>query len=302
MACGPAVVHNHVFDPLRGGEVDVILIGLGIDSGTEVHARDVPGVPPIPSHLAGPNPRRVVDLRGLGEQPAQIARGETGIRTHHGDAPRKRARALDPGDVISPLLDEDLDIIIAAGLAPQRIRSETPLQRSAAVAVVEVHARVIVEIRLGEADVHPVVRMHHGRQEDQTAGVELRERRFGIYILERVVPLGIDRTRIVAHVRNCYRAIGRKAVVGLLRGDLERILRSSGEAVRDTVVVNAKLHRPVVPHLQRETVIMVANRRGAVKRRGKHGVGTRANGFRYAGRRTPHAAVGELQTDRGWLH
>lgn len=53
---GPAFVEDDVFDAVVGGEVDVVFIGFVVDSRLEVHAVEVPGVPPVPGHLAGFDP------------------------------------------------------------------------------------------------------------------------------------------------------------------------------------------------------------------------------------------------------
>ena len=48
----PTFVKDDIFDAMFGGKIDVILIGIVVDAGMEIHAVDIPIVPPIPSHLA----------------------------------------------------------------------------------------------------------------------------------------------------------------------------------------------------------------------------------------------------------
>ena len=61
----PAFIQDDVLQSIFRSEVDVIFVGLRVDAGFEIHAVDVVGIPPVPSHLAGPNPRSVVHLRWL---------------------------------------------------------------------------------------------------------------------------------------------------------------------------------------------------------------------------------------------
>ena len=52
----PAFVQNDVLDAIFGGEVDVILVGLGVDSGLKIHIVNVVEVPPVPRDLAWLDP------------------------------------------------------------------------------------------------------------------------------------------------------------------------------------------------------------------------------------------------------
>ena len=61
---GPAFVQNDIFDAVLRGEVDVVLIGIVVDARREVDAIDVPGVPPVPSHLARLDPRDITNTVG----------------------------------------------------------------------------------------------------------------------------------------------------------------------------------------------------------------------------------------------
>ena len=75
---GPALVQDRVFDALRGGEVDVVFIGLRVDTGLEVHAVEVPVVPPVPGYLAGLDPGEV-SLGGGGKAPDKVRLGQEAV-------------------------------------------------------------------------------------------------------------------------------------------------------------------------------------------------------------------------------
>ena len=63
----PSLIEYDVFKMVLGGKVDVILIGGNIDACFEVDTPQIPVVPPIPSHFAWLNPRRIAYLVGFGK-------------------------------------------------------------------------------------------------------------------------------------------------------------------------------------------------------------------------------------------
>ena len=56
---GPASIEDHVADAMLRREVDVIFIGIVVDTRTEIDTTQITGIPPLPGHLARLDP---VDL------------------------------------------------------------------------------------------------------------------------------------------------------------------------------------------------------------------------------------------------
>ena len=65
----PTFVHNNILDTVFGCKIDVIFIGLEIESGYEIHIRAIRRgfVPPFPTNLSRLDPRYVLQLT-LGSQ------------------------------------------------------------------------------------------------------------------------------------------------------------------------------------------------------------------------------------------
>ena len=88
-------------------EVNHITVGGGVDASLEIHAANVPVIPPIPRHLAPLDPRRIAYTRGGSQRINQIAHGHlTVVRgyCHHTPGERTRRRSL--GYIILALADK----------------------------------------------------------------------------------------------------------------------------------------------------------------------------------------------------
>ena len=99
-AHGPPLVEQDVFDAVAGGEVDVVFVGLRVDSGAEIDAVEVERVPPLPRNLARPHPRGVALDRWRGQHPGEVVleqRAVVGVDRHQ--PPREGARPLRAGDI-----------------------------------------------------------------------------------------------------------------------------------------------------------------------------------------------------------
>ena len=48
----PSLIENHIFNAVAGRKVDVVAVGVVVNTSLEVNALQIPGVPPVPSHLA----------------------------------------------------------------------------------------------------------------------------------------------------------------------------------------------------------------------------------------------------------
>ena len=80
---GPALVENHVLDSLSGGEVDIVFVGVVVDSGLEVNPIEIPVIPPVPGHLARAHPAVVGAVVRSGELPDHVVDGEVNVIVHH---------------------------------------------------------------------------------------------------------------------------------------------------------------------------------------------------------------------------
>src|SRR5579862_1396221 len=82
------------------------------------------GVPPIPRHFAGLDPRSVLDLRRFFQQPDDLIREKVAIFFDDTeDTPRKRARAFGDGDIVGAF--RDFQIAVAFEMFLERIRWES---------------------------------------------------------------------------------------------------------------------------------------------------------------------------------
>ena len=166
----------------------------------------------------------------------------------------------------------------------------------AAVGRRQVHAGIVLDVRLGEGHLHAVFRLHGQRQEHETLLVELRQRSYGVRVLERVVELAL----VVAvgsglHERCRGGVVGVEMEVGSLVDDVESLFLRAHESVCHAVVVGAELHAPSAFQRERELVVVVAYAGGAVERgtdRGVYRLGLRP---RHLGAGCADVSVGGLE-------
>ena len=108
ITCGrlvPTFVEHHKLDAVSRRKVDVIAIGIHVDARLEGHTREVPVVPPVPSHLSCLDPRGVADavLRSQGID--KIGDGHFAIVACDAkDSPGEGACAETFGNVVAALL------------------------------------------------------------------------------------------------------------------------------------------------------------------------------------------------------
>ncbi len=120
----PAFVEDDVLEAVLRGEIDVVLVGLRVDAGFEIHAVDIVGVPPVPGDFARFDPRRVRHLRRLFEQLDQRVRDQIPVVLRDAEhAPRKGARSARDGDVVGAF--NHLEVAIAGQIFFQRIGRES---------------------------------------------------------------------------------------------------------------------------------------------------------------------------------
>ena len=65
----PALVEDDVRNAILCGEIDVVLVGLRVDTGFKIYAINVVGIPPVPGHVARFDPGGVLDLRRFSGKP-----------------------------------------------------------------------------------------------------------------------------------------------------------------------------------------------------------------------------------------
>ena len=126
----PALVQNHIFYPVLGGEIYIIFIGVVVDAGAEVDAVEVPGIPPVPGHLSGPDPAEIGPLRGFtAEEPGDVAGEQVLVFFRDYDyAPGEGLVGSRLGDVVLPGLHQPLQHVVPALLDVFGIGSEHGLQ------------------------------------------------------------------------------------------------------------------------------------------------------------------------------
>ncbi len=152
----PALVENDIFQSVFGGEVDVVLIGFGVDSGPEIDPSDVPVVPPVPGYLARLHPG-VVSLGRGREVPHEVGSGfgqGAGVRGQGDHPPREGPRAGGLSDVVLAAEHELLDVVVSRrSLQLLRIAREHALEARPGLGVLrlvpsvgEEHSRIRQEV------------------------------------------------------------------------------------------------------------------------------------------------------------
>ena len=190
LACSPAVVHNDIFNTVGCGEIDIIFICLSVDSGLEIHALDVPVIPPVPSHFARLYPGCVLHFGRLCQQPGEIAFGNCKVAAHYEKSPRESPCPFCLCDVIFALGYHKLDVVVASGSLCFRILGLHALERCARIRVEEEEAREGVDIDFAYADFQPFTGIDKQRGEGEPARIESGKFALRVDILEGIEILG----------------------------------------------------------------------------------------------------------------
>ena len=265
----PPFVQYDVLYAILRSKVYIVLIGVVVYSGFEIHTPNVPVVPPVPRHLAGLYPAEVGHLAGLSQQIAHIVHGQ--LRTvlgHHCYAPRQHRQFVHFGNVFLTLFHQHLQVVVPALLQCLGIGGVLSLQPSGISHPFQVEAGIVGKGGLGEAHLHPVGRMHQQREETKAALVKFGQLCGGVQILERrhilsLVPLvGIE----TGHIRHCRPIVAGKVILHLLEPHIARPQHLI--AVRDAFVIRPEHHTEVLAHLQRQFVVAIPHGRLSGKRRG----------------------------------
>ena len=294
---GPAFVEDDVFDAVVGGEVDVVFIGFVVDSRLEVHAVEVPGVPPVPGHLAGFDPRNVLHARGCGETVDHVVVGQLDVASGDGeDAPREGAGPRGAGDEVLALGHQQLQFVVAALHLLGRIGREVAPEGLAARGVVEVHARVVLQVGLGDDDFRRSG-VCQDRQEGQAVVGDLRDGLGGVGVFEAVeVVAGQPRFLLaVAGVGDQRREVLRETDVHQLVRNGDFVLHRGAEPVGRAVVIGPEVDAVIPFERKRQRVVSVLDGAALVKGRFDDFVDAFCRRLAHRGFAAEHAPVGERE-------
>ena len=267
---GPALVENDIFDAVARGEVDVVEIGLRVDTGLKVNAIELQVVPPVPSHLARPDPRRVGNARGLGQQCHQVDVGQVDVGRGHGHyAPRKGSAGRAVGQKVLIFGHLHLQIVVPALDHRARIGRKNAAEPVAARGVEE-HSGIVAQVALGDADLGACVDKHG--QEGQPERVVLGQREDGVGVLERGAELAFELAachHFLLHVGIGQPGLGRrrKVELGRLGFDVEVGAGAGHKAIGRSLIVDAELDGIAVC-TQRQRIVVGRDACLGVERRG----------------------------------
>ena len=284
-----------------------MLIGRRIDPGLETDTVKAPVVPPLPSRQSGPYPRHVFQARRFGEAHDHVVVEQLPVFTGNEDRPpRKRSPGCGFGDEIGILVHDVLKIVVSAVVRTFRIGCENSAQGSALTRIIEIHARIGLQVGLGKAEFHAIIGRHDQRQESQPRWIEFREPGYGIKVLERGLELAPERYDLgsvtIPHIGNPARPVSRETGARLFGNDDQRFIRRGDKTVSDPVVVGPELEGKTLPEIGPQPVIAIRNPLLDIKRRGERGIGRPfANPGRLR-RAAPYGPVVQRHRDRRRRH
>ena len=238
------------------GEVHIVLVGLRIDAAFEIHAVQHPGAPPVPERLAGPHPAEACfESRRRGELVNQVVVGHLDVAGRHGNhAPGELGHAggrIILGNILFAAGDDGFQIMTTALCGTRWVRGKAAgVDLMLLVGELQVHARVVLEIGLGDADADAAVGLDHHRQVGQTVGGPAGKRQVAVGILKAVVILLVEGLLVVRYIARGPGGEGgpvaRKMEICLLGHHLERRGLEGGEPVGESVVISAEDHLVVL--------------------------------------------------------
>ena len=295
---GPTFVQNHIFDTLLRSEIDVILISLVVDTSLEVHTRDVPVVPPVPSHLTGTDPRNILHTAGRTQDIAQVVLGHINVlAAYHGDAPGEGAGSLNLCYIVEASLHKHLQVVVSALLNFVGIGS---IDATEATSVSnQIKTRIVLQMSLCDTKFHTFGRIHHQRKETVTLTVELAQVGCLVIVLKRVLELSLGRVVGIemGNVGNHTSGVACKLVFHAFAQHLKRFLLLAGETVADTVVISTELNRIVTGKLQSQHVAVVLHSGLTCEGRSNLGIDLAAACLLHLGSLSPGFSCAELHAD-----
>ena len=296
----PALVQDHILDAVLGGKVDVVFVGVVVDAGLELYAVHVPGVPPVPGHLAGLHPAEIHIFSGLSaEQPGQVAGQQVLVfPCHHNDTPGELLLGSGLSYIALAALHQPLEHIVATLLYLFGIRGENRLQGAVAVFVGQVHARVVQQVALRDAELHSLRCVEGDGEEGQAAVLPLAEADAAVHRFERGKELTVNIVGPLAAVGHKALAVVAEAECRLLALHREGRLPVSHETVGSAVVVGPE-HYTVVLAFEGEFVVRLPNLLLPVNQRPDYAVHTGAYGLLYLDVTAEYRAVFERHGEFG---
>ena len=284
-----------VFDALGGGEVDIVLVGLRVDPGAEVHSVEVPVVPPVPGHLAGLDPAPVAFGRPAQEIDQVVVQQLAVLFGHGHDAPGKGCAGALPGDVVLRGAHDALQFVVAVLLDELGVGGEESAERRPAQ-VAQIHARIVEQVGLGDVDPPAVV---HGEGDGQEGLLVLFPRAQRVDVIvgfeaveERIARgVGFDIGDGGLHVLG-------EAEFRLLVADDEIRFGAGDETPGDAAVVGAE-HEVEGLVAERQLLVALLYGRTLVDRGGKTAVHGAAHGLLETDRTVPGAAVPQADREDG---
>ena len=284
-----------------------MLIGRRIDPGLETDAVESPVVPPLPSCQSRAYPRHVFETRRFGQPHDHVVIEQLPVLAGNEDrSPRERSPGCGLGDEIVVFIHDVLEIVMSAVMRTLRIRCENTAQGVPLTGIIEVHARIGLQVGLGKAEFHTVVGSHDQWQESQSCRIELRKSGYGIEVLERSLELAPERddlsTVAVPHIGYPTCPVLRKSGARLFGSDNQRPVRRGNESVGDSIIVGSKFNGETLPEISPQPVIVVCDPLFNIKRRRKRSID---HPFADAGRlrrTSPHGPVVQRHRHRRRSH
>ena len=255
----PAFVQDDIFDAVSAGKVDVVFIGLCVDTCLEVYTIDVPSVPPIPCHLAGFDPADVIDTAWRGQKVHHVVVSQVLVVFRDDDtAPGEGPLAVDFGDVVLPFFHHILQVVVSSLNLAFWIAGVDGAEATFALGVTEQQTGEVFQVGFGDDGLGAVGIVNQSRQEHQPFRVHLAHRCGGIGVLKRGEELLLDEVTFAfagIHIGDHHRVVLVEVEVGGLRGNGNLIWEVGHETVGDTFVVGAEDHPVVVFESQYQLVV-----------------------------------------------
>ena len=155
--------------------------------------------------------------------------------------------------------DQALQVVVPALDLGGRTGGEDAPDGTAAFLVAQIHAGIVVEVGLRDAQLDAVRGLQRQGQESDLSLPPLGDKVLGIRVLERVEELLFNRSLIAGHIGHIGLVVIREGEFRLLVGDGEFSgFPPAHETVCDTVVIRPE-HNVVVPGAQGHLVEMVTD-------------------------------------------
>lgn len=212
------------------------------------------------------------------------------------DAPREGAGPRGAGDEVLALGHQQLQFVVASLHLLGRIGREVAAQGLAARGVVEVHARIVLQVGLGDDDFRRSGVCQDG-QEGQAVVGDLRDGLGGVGVFEAVeVVAGQPRFLLaVAGVGDQRREVLRETDVHQLVRNGDFVLHRGAEPVGRAVVIGPEVDAVIPFERKRQRVVSVLDGAALVKGRFDDFVDAFCRRLAHRGFAAEHAPVGERE-------